>query len=215
MKLKIIVVLLIIILLQQVVTASVFDVFKKEDTLKTTDLDNPNQLHGFNGLYQYYSGDLNHKYEEGWNLMIGLPEDIENIENIDFIYIYTPVSKKYLEMYPKHTLDDSERDANAPIIRNTALWFHANKPGEIKLKLYKYTSFQLLYKGWNIIGVGPNLIGKSLNSVKGNCKIKNPYHYNPSKGWIKIDLDTRITNELAGKGIAVQAEDKCYISVLE
>src|SRR3989344_4860674 len=122
---------------------------------------------------------------KGWNLVSGFTS-IENIygadiqgSNIKAIYAYIAPAQQYIRMYPKPEVDKlrsltSTYNFDDDIIAASALWVYSDKDGTLGYNFdISPPPFENIpiYKGWNFAPITPEMIGKHLQDIKGNCDI--------------------------------------------
>lgn len=166
----------------------------------------------------------NYHFFRGWNLVQGIlnPEWVQsNSENIKAIYAFNPITKEYVRFYPNPENNkiggtNYRWESFASI---GALWVYSDK--DFTSNYWKFADFPListpLYAGWNFLGITPDMIGKSLNEIKGNCNIEKVYlwdNQNNQYGTILNLLDDQdILNNEAGvnHGFIMKVSSDCKL----
>ena len=122
---------------------------------------------------------------QGWNLVAAtVPSSITSssevkADDITAVWFYSPVQKKYLELYPN--LDSagfaSEDDDE---VFTSGAWLYSNKTGMLEYKsMEDYTSFDKrnLYAGWNIFTRTPDMRRVKLVDMTGTCTVEKAAGY--------------------------------------
>lgn len=162
---------------------------------------------------------------KGWNLVQGLASrewitggiDLEK-RNIKAIFVLNPLNKKYVRFYPSPIREEvNELQA----IEFLTYWVYSDGEGTLNYETAKpETRFRFAWPaGWNIISIIPEFIGKSLESIKGNCVIEKIYWWSPRE---QKFLDVRnafseLTEEGSnvGSGLVLKFSNECKLGVLE
>ena len=173
------------------------------------------------------SGDLvNEVYiNKGWNIVMGITgEDILSTseitsENLKAVWYYSPTTSEYLEMHPN--LDSGKfRDTGLDddYILTSAMWVYSDKEGTLKynpnddilIENIDLDKNRQLYKGYNFVTVTSNMVGETLEEIKGNCIIEKAYWWdNGGQDWVFWDDEALRYNENTGKGFIVRVSDDC------
>jgi hypothetical protein len=162
---------------------------------------------------------------EGWNLVYAFiePEQIQGIEpsNIKAIYGFMPTTQEYVRFYPnpemdKITLMDGDQ------FRNTAFWVYSDaETGKEFNGRYNGVEYWLaeepipynerqLYEGWNFVGITSDMVGKSVEEIKGTCSIEKQYIWISSeKKW--ATFPEMIYPSMAGKGFIIKVSEDCKL----
>ena len=193
----------------------------------------------FSFAKNYTGGELRTQIFKRWSLVYGLvsPDQLDGQEleksHIKAIYAFFPTSQEYVRMFPNPENGKLER-----ITKSTgsdkfnpssyALWVYSD--------LDKSTEYFMdgeplpyntnpLYKGWNLIGITPDIYGSespisfTLNSIKGDCKIEKAYYYiSPDsssargpRGWVSVASDFKMDSAFLGMGLAVKVSENCKL----
>jgi len=106
------------------------------------------------------------------------------------------------------------------IFRQQPAWIYFDKKGMIKFESFILRLENIeLNQGWNFLVITPEMIGKNLNKLKGNCSIIKAYAWRPKSWWSKkqtwdlIDLDNAPFSEnVIGQGIVINTtNEKCHL----
>jgi hypothetical protein len=196
------------------------------------------------GLYDYQY-ELN--LEKGWNLIaygesfpfymsegyIGenLPiyqkiMDYINIPDINrkkadaplFAYLYNPETNNYIKIFPDNEVGDTVTKSNY------AMWVYVKEPTKVKYfapNAPKLSDTKLI-NGWNFLAINPEMVGKSLNEIKGNCDWSKIYYYSTQKiegsNWIDLlnndnFVDEKLTESSVGMGMLIKINNNyCKLS---
>ena len=166
---------------------------------------------------------------KGWNLVSSLtnPQQIisENNQNkITAIYALIPQTQEYVRIYPNPE-ENKIAQIGDKFIEETALWVYSSQDVTIQ---YNPQPFLLkdhqLYKGWNFIGITGEMVGKTLNQIKGDCEWTGIYTYAKDAGrlqWLDllnnpnfVDKEQLIQDNI-GLGLAIKVSDNCRLGITE
>jgi len=182
-------------------------------------------------------------FEKGWNLVsvYAFPDAFEgriaelnkkqlNNDGIRGIFFYDKyLSKRYIQLYPnyetekmnalKDYLENDRTDSFSPASSTaSSMWVYSNKKQE---KTYATTdgppllSSMTLKAGWNFLSVTPQMIGKKLADIKGNCNVLRAYAWDPrSQQWASI-INISFDDEGLGMGFVIQVSSNCKLGASE
>ncbi len=160
---------------------------------------------------------------EGWNLIYGFtPGSLEgqalDFSHIKAIYTYIPQEKKYVQIYPtpENSLIDKYGDS---YFEKQVMWVYSDTSLRTE---YRYEealpySGSELYAGWNFLGIRPDMQGKSLSELKGDCTLLKVYHFETiiqewSPNLVHDDfMDEKLTSDSVGLGLAVNVAQNCKL----
>jgi len=188
----------------------------------------------FVSAQQNWAGEGATSFYKGWNLVYGLqsPEQLDagwlEQSDVKAIYAFNPKTQEYLRAWPNpdgnawENLDNSIDDHE---LLQTAFWVYSTKTVEGDLNgvphateywLYdmpELISERPLYKGWNFVGITPDMFDKNLNELKGSCDIASSYAWGANRqSWYVIDLDgVKFVKEMVGQGIVIQVSNDCSL----
>lgn len=182
----------------------------------------------------------NFSLSKGWNLVYGLtsPEQIieqgsnsqgvsaDEIKNsIELIYVYDSKVDEYVLIYAKQgTKETGEyKNFNPPEeTPESVMWVYSERAYSVKYNAPNYPSLSSrdIRKGWNFIPVSPEMNGKSINDLKGNCFYELVYTYAEEDGitqWINLESvldDNRMLSEASASGfqLVIKVKDDCRMS---
>ena len=167
---------------------------------------------------------------KGWNLVYGLAnpsqlDDWVTSEKVDIkaIYAFIPTTQEYARSYPnpenkKISLMDDD------YLIKTAFWVYSDKEtarefnGRLNAVEYNLEetlpiSEHQLYKGWNFVGVTPDMVGKNLGDLKGSCSIEKSYAWWPKRQtWDLVVLDDAPFNKnVLFQGVLIKVSNNCKL----
>ncbi len=183
-----------------------------------------------------YNHDVELYLNPGWNLVLWfdastqISEDSEiQLKDIKAQWLFVPEKNKYFQSYPDKTdlnayiLGASEKSRQSLMF--SSAWIYVEKQGKLKFSrsdVPKYNHISLI-QGWNFLILTPDMLGKSLNQVGGNCRIEKAYSWNNYKlnengFWEALDLDNKLEMKLApvedaGLGLIVKITEDCSLGV--
>ena len=195
-------------------------------------------LVGISVFVSAWAGESGAPIYKGWNLVYGFisPDQLNDQSfdksHIKAIYAFIPTTQKYVRLFPNgenlEDLEDSGTIDDDEILQ-MALFIYSDKTVEGELNgmahgteywLYDtpnpYTE-RTMYKGWNFVGITPDLIGNSLNDLKGSCDIEKAYLFDAQQqqwGTIFNLLDDKniIKNEAGvGSGFIIKVTNNCKL----
>lgn len=185
---------------------------------------------GWNLIPVYISSITSSSY---WSLS-GMPHD-----SIKALYILDAEIKSYISSIGSYNGKgfSNEQQAFFSRVQNdndlmsnlylSAIWAYSNQDGKIELEsvsgVFKffdnnpqYLPFNgvTFYKGWNFFSVVPDLSGKSLADIKGDCEINKAVFWdNSQQNWIPRRLDqVEFTDQDTGLVIALKVTNTCKLS---
>lgn len=168
---------------------------------------------------------------KGWNLIMGLPEQSINqdseikLGDIGAVYSYSSLDNKYIRIYPNAETKEIQRyDDDYTFSRSMLVY--SEKSGNLKYSTIVFSDSSdyidmksTIVSGWNFITITPDMVGKSLEDIKGNCIIESAYLWD-DKGqqWgtiFNLLDDKNILNSEAGvgKGFIMKASSDCTLSI--
>lgn len=153
---------------------------------------------------------------EGWNLL-NLPgkgtsfvDTTCSLQRKPFAYVYLHDQRRYVSIQEAAMTMGIE-----PLFEYVSihpLWIYSYENCEISVKVSKYATYSgmSIIEGWNMIGTTQDMVGETMNSIKGSCEFEKIYMWNSdSQNWVKIsgnDLIEKISN-----GIVVKASSECNL----
>jgi len=171
------------------------------------------------------------KIHKGWNLIYGFanPSQLSgHLEesNIKAIYVFIPTVQEYAQVYPNPDNGKIDLLGDGYLIK-TSMWVYSDKTVEGSLNgvlnadeymleeplPIKYWNEHKLYKGWNFIGILPDMIDKGLEDVRGKCDIEKAYFYNAEEDeaehWKKLPTDYKLSKDILLLGIVMKVSNDC------
>tara|TARA_Y100000034_G_C6786767_1_gene351992 strand:- start:250 stop:894 length:645 start_codon:yes stop_codon:yes gene_type:complete len=161
---------------------------------------------------------------QGWNLIAGtVIEDgiSENsdigLNDIDAMWYYSPLQRKYLEVYPNTDWDGINQDDEDFALTN-AMWIYSKDSGNIKyntLEDYPPLESRQLYSGWNLVSMTPDMIESQENpdltfeEITGDCNVEKAYYFFDGN-WVLFDMP-EMDSTLLGKGMAIKVTQNCKL----
>ena len=147
---------------------------------------------------------------------------------VNVVLVYDDNNKQYIQTYP---LRENEK-LNALMSNlnsdsefywrwvSSSMWVYSNKKQEIEYATVDGPAplnMITLHQGWNLLTITPQMSGKTLNDIKGNCDIKKSYAWWAERQtWDLIDLnDAPFSNSLLGLGIIVKVSENCRLGTSE
>jgi len=163
--------------------------------------------------------------EKGWNLIYGFanPEQLEGqtleSSHIKAIYAFIPTTQEYARVFPDPEIsklgliDDDE-------LLNTAFWVYSDKQAQPEYWLETEPTplnERPIYKGWNFVGITPDVIDMLLDKKFGSCDIEKGYFWDMfNKKWIKFPFSnpqqfTWDGDNIDGYGLVIKVSSDCTL----
>ena len=161
------------------------------------------------------------KIHKGWNLIYGFsdPEQLDgqalSKSSIKAVYAFIPTIQEYARVFPNPEYDKMGMMDEDEKLFQTAFWVYSEKEADTEYWLYYLPTpinEKKLYKGWNFVGMLPDMAGKSLKDVKGSCIIERAYGWDydsTSKGYWNYLMDEKLPSEAIGMGFVVKVANDC------
>jgi len=167
------------------------------------------------------------KLHGGWNLVQGLADPSFIIgssigkegamQSIKAIYVFDAINKEYIQVYPNP--EKTKLDSLGPYILQTPFWVYSSKDlGEPSYQTEKLSgNFQITWPaGWNLISISNEMVGKSLNEIKGTCNIEKAYFWTDKEqsegSWVNIlDSNEKFNKYNPRLGFAVKFTSDCKL----
>jgi len=182
--------------------------------------------------------------DKGWNLVSGFSGDYQissdsdiTSKNIKAIYSYYAPAQIYIRFYPK--LESAElaslastyniNDNNDDSLAYNANWVYSDKRGDLKYSPNIPSQYSIkslndyqMYVGWNFVGITSEMIGKTLNELKGNCEWTRIYAYNTDNKkaqWVDVlnnvnpnymDKD-KLNFDVENTGLVIKVSSNCKL----
>jgi hypothetical protein len=173
------------------------------------------------GLIVVVSANTNEfKIEKGWNL-ISL-DAISGGSNLDYdlvsaMWFYDLKSKEYIQIFPENEMQELARKGIGPSemeIAHSSIWLYSKSFQSIQrgnLRILSLEDF-VLNNGFNFININSNMIGRSLNEVKGSCEIEKVYFWNSvNQKWFEFSLSELIDEGYIGLGLVIKVTSDCTL----
>lgn len=166
--------------------------------------------------------------EKGWNLILfpsldNIKEDSEiKIENIKAGFFYFPDINSYAEFYPSETeFEESyyriaaRNPKEAEELGISSAWVYSDKSGNFKYSRIDVPEYHQvsLFSGWNFLTLTPEIKGKSLAEIKGDCVIEKAYVWNPEKQtWEGVGVrNDKFPETVIGHGVILKITNDCQL----
>lgn len=171
---------------------------------------------------------------KGWNIIPGtIPRDgifgDSDIQKEDILvsWYYSPIQKKYIQIYPNTDWNGINIDSDDFVLTN-AFWVYSKRPGIIKystLEDYPPLNQRKLYTGWNFVSITPDMQPDTSNpnfafdSIEGSCDFRKIYAFRANnqnwegpihKGY--IFEAGNFYEDLVGTGLLIKVIDNCTLN---
>ena len=100
---------------------------------------------------------------------------------------------------------------------------YSKKSGDLIMTIYEPSAIKLS-RGWNFITITPNMIGQTLNEMKGTCDWTGIYAYEKEAGQVQwLDLLNNpnfvdkedFTRRMVGMGLVIKVSEDCQMGPTE
>ncbi len=188
-------------------------------------------------LWPNWTGEAGHftirtNVEKSWNLVPSM--NLESItdasevseEDIVVAYWYINDIGGYVEIYPNNNMQEELEkrgynslawyNDNRFYLMNSAMWIYSTKAGLLEVKSYDSmysldTGYVKLKQAWNFIAITPDMVGQTLNEMKGDCTIEKSYAWNAeAQTWWELK-DQPFPETVVGNGIVVKTSNDCQL----
>ena len=164
---------------------------------------------------------------KGWNLIQGLADPsfivagtqgrVNSQGYVKAIFAFNPINKEYVRVYPNP--ERTSLDALPPSILQLPMWVYSSKGGEsISYQTESLTgNFQFTWPaGWNFISISNEMVGKSLDEIKGTCNIEKAYMWDTPEisgggRWEQIPSDGKFNRDFVGLGFVIKFTSECKL----
>jgi hypothetical protein len=162
--------------------------------------------------------------QSGWNLIAGsIIEDgiLEGSEiglgDIEAMWYYSPLQKKYLEVYPNTDWEKITSDGQDFVI-TSAMWIYVSKSGTLRystIEDYLPLENRELKSGWNLVSMNPDMIESpefedlAFEDITGTCDVEKSYIFFDGN-WVLFDYP-EMDSTLLGRGIAIKVSGDCNL----
>ena len=162
---------------------------------------------------------------KGWNIIAGteikqgiLSDSQIKLSDIKVIWYYSPVLKKYYQLYPNNQLEkvsaEDGRQLDEDVILTSAVWIYSAKAGVLRydtLEDYPLLDDRKLYAGYNFFTVTPDIKGKSFDEIKGSCNIDKFFTWDvDGQQW-----STSLPHAGIGMGMIIKVSNDCTLGIAE
>jgi len=198
----------------------------------------------FGIIDMYYCNEkIEYDFKEGWNLINIFPvaelvfDDNErelNDKRIKAAFLYDKYNQDYIRLHPKmeedkwrafgeiFEPDDHPDNPHFAALWHSSVWIYSKKDQTLELGIPNEVEMLdinnvLLTGGWNFISITPQMIGNTLNGVKGDCEILKSAFWSPNyQNWdigTLDDFETNIfTEDMLWRGLVIKVSKDCMMS---
>ena len=155
------------------------------------------------------------KLYPGWNL-VGIPAEVVRFvsncgaEQKLLGYIYIDAEQKY------YSLQDAKEYFGAEkfkyYLARKGFWVYSYKSCDLQAVVSERVSYNELYlsTGWNVLPVTFDMVGKSIETIDGDCDLNAIYDWNPrSNEWELIDDNRVFTEYDVGRSFVYKSDNSC------
>jgi len=158
---------------------------------------------------------INIRLNKGWNL-ISVPgkgsftSGTCSATQKPIAFVYLPDEHRYVSM--DEALRIMGKEKLSDYLSTHSFWVYSYESCDIGFKLESYSSYSGLSinEGWNLLGVTKDMVGETLDSIKGSCTFLKVYIWDiDSQKWVEKTTNDLI--EKMGYGILVKADSACKL----
>ncbi len=154
--------------------------------------------------------------KKGWNL-VSLPGKGTRFMPGTCSAIQKPLAYVYLQDRKRYaSLEEAVRimgyEALLEHLSTHSFWVYSYEYCNIGFKVQSYSTYSALriYEGWNLLGTTKDMVGETLNNIKGACTFEKVYTWDSdSQKWLEKTENDLI--EKMGYGILVKASSSCNL----
>ena len=159
---------------------------------------------------------FNIELHEGWNLIslpgkgTGFTTGTCSAQQKPIAFIYLDNQKRYVSF--EEALEIMGPERLLEYASTHSFWIYSSEDCNIGFKVTSYSTYSnlQLVKDWNLLGTTKDMIGETLNNIKGDCNFEKIYAWNAdSQEWIEKSENDLI--EKMGYGIAVKTVSACTL----
>ena len=170
---------------------------------------------------------------KGWNLVYDFPNpnvlsgSLEK-SSIKAIYAFIPTTQEYARVYPNPENDKIDKIGDS-YLEKTAFWVYSDtETGRDFNGVFNADEYMAqeplpiselnLYKDWNFVAIVPEMLGKNLDEIKGNCEVEKEYFWNPEdQKWDSL-VEGRLNGnsfnrDVINLGIALKVSSDCNLNI--
>jgi hypothetical protein len=161
---------------------------------------------------------INMDIRKGWNLISVPGKGInfvtgncsESQKPVAFFYITE--KQRYASFEESLTIMNESEFLDS--LSTHSFWIYSYENCNIGFNFKSYSTYNSLnlYKGWNLLGVTKDMVGETLNIIKGSCDFEGIYKWDiEQQKWIEISGNDLI--EGMNYGILVKASEDCSLKI--
>jgi|GEM_PF-2074864 len=150
--------------------------------------------------------------QEGWNLITLPGKGKLSLGTCEALYGFVYIDGGYLNM--KEAKEKLGEEGLMEYLRKHSFWAYSFRKCYLEFTLEEYTSYTELElsKGWNLLPITEDMIGKSLQDIRGNCEFQKTYLWDAKKQrWEKLDLEEKFSEEQKFQGFIVKVPFSCSL----
>jgi hypothetical protein len=175
--------------------------------------------------YEYVSQQY---FSSGWNLVYNfikpsqLDETYLTQNHIKAVYAFNQETQEYVRMYPNSEEATKISDAVDDELIQNAFWVYSDT--SVQTMKYRPAESDVIpfnerqiYIGWNFVAITPEMVGKTIFDIKGNCDIQKAYLWQASlQEWgFNLMEDTSAPDQLSEgdlySGLVIKVSANCKL----
>ena len=159
---------------------------------------------------------INIELNKGWNLVsvpgkgIGFIKGTCSEDKKPVAFMYVPDKQRYVSF--EETVNSMGNEKLLDYLSTHSFWVYSYDDCNIGFKFNGYSTYSglAITRGWNLLGVTKDMIGETLNNIKGSCNFEKIYKWDSdAQKWIEKSGDDLIQEK--GNGIIVQTVTDCNL----
>jgi hypothetical protein len=152
----------------------------------------------------------------GWNLIsvpgkgLGFTQGTCSANQKPVAFVYLQEQQRYVSF--EEALNIMGKDEFLEYLSTHSFWIYSYEECSIGFKFKSYSTYSglSLVQGWNLLGTTKDMIGETLNNIKGTCSFEKIYTWDSdSQKWIEKSENDLI--EKMGYGTLVKAVGACNL----
>jgi len=153
---------------------------------------------------------------EGWNLITLPGRGKLSLGSCSSLYGFVYIDNAYLSM--KKAREKLGEERLMEYLRRHSFWAYSFRECHLDFKLEEFTSYTelTLGNGWNFLPVTLDMVGKSLDEIKGTCDFQKAYYWSSKEQrWEILDLNKELSDEQKFSGLIAKVPDSCSMGDYE
>ncbi|HIG96399.1 TPA: hypothetical protein HA249_05950 [Candidatus Woesearchaeota archaeon] len=185
----------------------------------------------YNGALISY--DVSIPMEKGWNLVLGAGALLEaaplgfsagsevKFGNLKAMYVYNPSTREYVRILPGVDREKIATFVSTGDLLSIPYWLYSDKAGTLQFRSRGIPAvhYRQLYSGWNLVGISPEMEGRTFQELFSGCTVEKSFIYNnkvytghTEPSWERVYEDSKFEDNAMGYGMAVKVTGQCTMA---